>query len=175
MPRRWRNIAWRAIPPTRRRQALVALAAVAVLAGALLVGRDWLAVHRAGERAEADLRATEDDLDAARADHAATVDEVEALRVSLEADLATLAIRQDETATAQGNADAAAAALAELEGRLAASSAELAASTGRLDTLQRCLLGVAEGLNQVAVGDPRGLSQTLREIEGVCAAAGAEL
>jgi hypothetical protein len=161
--------------PERGRRALLALAATIVLAGGLLLGRSWLAIQRDDDRAGADLRATQDEVDAVRAEHEAAVADVEALRVALEADLATLAARQAETATAQGNSDAAAATLTDLQGQLASSSAELAASSGRLGTLQRCLVGVAEGLNQVAVGDPRGLSETLRVIEGTCAAAGAQL
>lgn len=175
MPRRWRNGTRRMAASRGRRRVSVVLAGVSVLVGVALVGRDWLAVRQADDRAGVELRATRDDLDAARADHSATVAEVEALRATLEAELATLALRQGETAAAQGNADAAGATLTALQGQLASSSAELAASEGRLDTLQRCLLGVAEGLNQVAVGDPRGLSVTLRDIEGVCAEAGAEL
>ena len=155
-------------------RVLAALAGASVLVGVALVVRDRLVVQQADDRARAELQATRDDLDVARADHSATVAEVEELRATLEAELATLALRQGETATAQGNADAAGATLTDLQGQLATSSAELAASEGRLDTLQRCLLGVAEGLNQVAVGDPRGLSVTLRDIEGVCAEAGAE-
>ena len=67
------------------------------------------------------------------------------------------------------------AALADLQAQLSASSADLAASTGRLATLQECLVGVAEALNQAAAGDTNGLATTVREIEGTCAAAGAEL
>ena len=175
MPRRWRSAGQRVVATRPRRRVLAAVGVAAVLVGVALVARDWVAVHRAEQRAAAELRTTRDELDGARADRAASVEEVEALRVTLEAELATLALRQAETATAQGNAEAAGAVLTDLQGQLAASSAELAAGQGRLDTLQTCLLGVAEGLNQVAVGDPRGLSVTLRDIEGVCAEAGAEL
>ena len=36
-------------------------------------------------------------------------------------------------------------------------------------------MGVAEALNQAAAGDTNGLGATMREIDGTCAAAGAEL
>ena len=62
--------------------------------------------------------------------------------------------------------------MAELQGRLAASTADLAASTWRLATLQECLVGVAEALNQAAAGDTGGLGTTMREIDGTCAARG---
>jgi chromosome segregation ATPase len=159
----------------RRRLLVRVLAATAVLAAVVLVGRDWLTTDRATERADDRVRETRQQLQATRADHDAAVAEVEALRAALEADLATLMTRRDERAAAQGNADAASAALADLQAQLSASTADLAASTGRLATLQECLVGVAEALNQAATGDTNGLARTVREIEGTCAAAGAEL
>jgi chromosome segregation ATPase len=159
----------------RRRVLLRVLVAAAVLATVLLVGRDWLATDRATDRADGSLRATRRELEATRGDHDAAVAEVEALRAALVADLATLTTRQQERAAAQGNADAASAALTDLQGQLSASTADLAASTGRLATLQECLVGVAEALNQAAAGDTNGLASTVHEIEGTCAAAGAEL
>ena len=97
------------------------------------------------------------------------------MRAGLAAELVTLTTRRDERAAAQGTADATTAALTDLQGVLSASTADLAASTGRLATLQECLVGVAEALNQAAAGDTNGLARTVREIEGTCAAAGAEL
>ena len=159
-----------------RRRWIVRVVAVAVLlAGAVLVGRDWLATNRATERAEDRLREVRHDLGVTSDDHAAAVVEVEALRDTLAADLATLTTRQGEQEAAQGAADATSAALAELQGLLAASTADLATSTDRLSTLQECLVGVAEALNQAAAGDTNGLGATMREIEGTCSAAGAEL
>jgi chromosome segregation ATPase len=159
----------------RRRMLARALVAAAVMAAVVLVGRDWLATDRATERADDSLRVTRHELEVARGDHDATVAEVEALRAALEADLATLTTRREERAAAQGTADAATAALTDLQAQLSASTADLAASTGRLATLQQCLVGVAEALNQAAAGDTNGLTRTVREIEGTCAAAGAQL
>jgi septal ring factor EnvC (AmiA/AmiB activator) len=159
----------------RRRLLVRVLVATAVLAAVVLVGRDWLATDRATERADDRVRETRQQLEVTRADHDAAVAEVEALRAALEADLATLMTRRDERAAAQGNADAAGAALADLQARLSASTVDLAASAGRLATLQECLVGVAEALNQAAAGDTNGLARTVRDIEGTCAAAGAEL
>jgi septal ring factor EnvC (AmiA/AmiB activator) len=158
-----------------RRAVVRVLVAAAVLAAVVLVGRDWLATGRATERADDSLRATRRELEATRGDHDAAAAEVEALRAALEADLATLTTRREERAAAQGTADAATAALTDLQAQLSASTADLAASTGRLATLQRCLVGVAEALNQAAAGDTNGLGATVREIEGTCAAAGAQL
>ena len=159
----------------RRRPLARLLVATAVLVGAVLVGRDWVATARATDRADADLRDARQDLAATRDDHAAAVEEVDALRATLQADLATLAARRVEQEAAQGAADAAGAALTDLEDQLASSRADLAASTGRLATLQQCLVGVAEALNQAAAGDASGLAETVRDIEGTCAAAGAQL
>jgi len=159
----------------RRRLIVRVLVAAAVLTAAVLVGRDWVVTNRAGARADDSLRATRHQLEVTTDDHEAAVEEVEALRATLEADLATLATRQEEREVAQGTADATSAALTELQGRLSASTADLAASTGRLATLQQCLVGVAEALNQAAAGDTNGLTATVREIEGTCADAGAEL
>jgi chromosome segregation ATPase len=158
-----------------RRVLVRVLVAAAVLTAAVLVGQDWLATNRATERTDDRLRVTRDELEVARGDHDAAVAEVEALRAALAAELATLTTRQEERAAAQGTADATSAALTDLQGALSASTADLAASTGRLATLQKCLVGVAEALNQAAAGDTNGLATTVREIEGTCAAAGAEL
>jgi chromosome segregation ATPase len=160
---------------SRRRLLVRVLVAAAVLAAVVLVGRDWLATERATERAADRVRDTRRELEVTRAGHDAAVAEVEALRAALVADLATLTTRQEERAAAQGSAEAASATLADLQAQLSASSADLAASTGRLATLQECLVGVAEALNQAAAGDTNGLATTVRQIEGTCAAAGADL
>ena len=74
-----------------RRRWIVRVVVVAVLlAGAVLVGRDWLATNRATERTEDRLRAARHDLGVTSDDHDAAVAEVEALRATLEAELATL-------------------------------------------------------------------------------------
>jgi hypothetical protein len=158
-----------------RRALARVLVAAAVLTAAVLIGRDWLGTQRATERTDDRLRVTRDELEIARGGPDAAVAEVEALRAALDAELATLTTRRDERAAAQGTADVTSAALTDLQGALSASTADLAASTGRLSTLQECLVGVAEALNQAAAGDTNGLARTMREIEGTCAAAGAEL
>jgi hypothetical protein len=48
-------------------------------------------------------------------------------------------------------------------------------STARLDAFDRCLIGVAQALNQAAVNDTGGLMSTIRSVEGACAQAGVAL
>ncbi len=62
-----------------------------------------------------------------------------------------------------------------MEAQLDAATADLEDRTTRLDALDRCLLGVAGALNQVAVGDTDTLAATVSSIEGTCARAGAVL
>jgi len=57
----------------------------------------------------------------------------------------------------------------------ALSTADLAERENLLQSLDRCVRGVVEGLNQAAVGDIAGLDATLVDVEDTCASAGAIL
>jgi chromosome segregation ATPase len=153
----------------------VAAAALACLVAAGLLVRDWrmtlAATDRAAERlhdTRTSLHRSERDLDAAEA----TAD---ASWASLVAEVDALAARRTERSDAQGTLDAASQQLGGLQAQLTAANVELAASSGRLAALQRCMLGVNEALNQAGARDTAGLARTLRDIEGTCTDAGVQL
>ena len=165
---------WRRLPPRWRVVGAVAAGAV-VLAGAGLVARDWVRTVDAAERVDRELaverlalRDTEDHL-------ASMVDSVDVSRATLLSERASLAARVDEREAAEGTANDAAIWLAGLKDQLASATADLDASSGRLSSLQVCLVGVSQALNQAAARDHAGLAATLREVEGSCSAAGVEL
>jgi cytochrome c556 len=62
-----------------------------------------------------------------------------------------------------------------LEAQLAAARTDLEQRQARLEAFDRCLLGVAQALNQAAVSDVDGLVTTVGAIEADCAAAGVAL
>lgn len=159
----------------RRRRTRVAAAAGAVALAVGFVGRDWLATRDATSEAAARSDEVQVDLDRAADDLSGTRDRVHAGEANLRGQQALLATRQAERTDAQGTADATALWLSALQDQLATATAELDASSGRLDALQVCLAGVAEALNQVAARDTGGVAATVSEIEGSCAEAGVEL
>lgn len=160
-----------------RHRNLVLVGGVVLVATGIVGGatRTWLETRRSTERTEAALRDRRDQLDRAQADLEAATEEFETARATLDDDLATLDQRREERDAAEEVLDTTSALLADLRAQLDAATADLEQSTSRLDALDRCLIGVAEALNQAAVSDLDGLATTLRDIEGTCAQAGAEL
>ena len=75
----------------------------------------------------------------------------------------------------QRNLDVVTLVLTRAQGQLTQSQVGLVQSAVRLDAFDRCLIGVAQALNQAAVSDTRGLAATIDRIEGVCAEAGVVL
>jgi septal ring factor EnvC (AmiA/AmiB activator) len=168
----------RAQPGRWRRGRRIAGSVVVVVVTVVGVGvatRAWFETRDATDRAAAALRDTQNELARTRDDLATATVELEAGRVTLGSELATLAARQSEREAAQGTFDATSLLLADLEAQLEAATADLEDRTARLDALDRCLVGVAEALNQAAVGDTDGLAATVRSVEDTCAEAGAEL
>jgi hypothetical protein len=160
---RWR--AWRRLAG--------AVVVVAVLAtGVTVAARSWFTTRDATDRAAAALHATRADLALARGDVDAATTGLAAAQAALFDELATLSVRQAERDAAQEALDAARRALAESQRQLDASTTDLADRTTRLGALERCLLGVAEALNQASVGDTGGASRTVRAVSDDCADAG---
>ena len=95
--------------------------------------------------------------------------------VRLTDELADLSARRDERDAARQGLEDVTAVLTELEGQLAAAKADLEDRQNRLAAFDRCLLGVAQALNQASVSDVDGLLTTVGAIEGDCAAAGVAL
>ncbi|HEV7758532.1 MAG TPA: hypothetical protein VGO78_06070 [Acidimicrobiales bacterium] len=166
-------------PPAGVRVRLRWLAAVVVAVG-LVAGvtgarRAWSDTRDATERTEASLHATRSDLARTQDELAtATADRHEA-QSTLGDRIALLATRQDERDEAQHGLDVVTVLLTQVQSQLAASQADLHDRTARLDAFNRCLVGVAQALNQAAVNDTRGLVATVHGIEDVCAQAGVAL
>lgn len=174
--RRWPRHPVRAVAARlpRRRARLVAVILVAVVAAGL-VARDWWLTARATDRAaerEAQLLM---EIERTSADLADALAAVDADRGVLRAELDVLTIRQAERAEAEGALADAEVWLAALQGQLTTARAELDAGTARLSSLQTCLAGAADALNQASVGDDLGFLATVREIEHACTAAGVDL
>jgi chromosome segregation ATPase len=160
-------------PPIRWIAAVVVV--VGLVAGVTGARRAWSDTRDATERTEASLRATRSDLARTHDELAtATADRREA-QTTLGDRVATLATRQDERDDAQHGLDVVTLLLTQVQSQLAASQADLQDRTTRLDAFNRCLVGVAQALNQAAVNDTDGLASTVRGIEGVCAQAGVAL
>jgi uncharacterized protein (DUF3084 family) len=170
----------------RRRMGLRALAerwwrvglAIAVVGSVLGVGfavHAWFSTRDATNRTVAALHDRRDDLAGARDDLAAATDQLEDLQAERDGERATLGVREGERDTAQAALDTAGALLTDLRAQLDAATTDLADSTARRDAFDQCLVGIAEALNQAAVGDIGGLGATMRSIEGSCAEAGAVL
>jgi chromosome segregation ATPase len=162
----------------RRRTARIVGAFVVVVAAIVGVGvaaRAWFDTRDETERTEATLHDTRDELARTRDDLDTADVQLEEVRTTLDDELATLGVRRSERDAAQEALDAASLVLVDLEAQLEAATADLEDRTTHLDALDRCLLGVAEALNQAAVGDTGGLAATVSGIEGTCAEAGAEL
>jgi chromosome segregation ATPase len=159
---------------TWSRPVLVA-ALVAAVAGTAGGARAWFDTGEEIDRTAAAVRDTRDDLTAARSDLAGAVADLEEQRAALHAGLATLDAREGERDAAEGTLATAKNRLAELRAELDAATADLAERERLLQVLDRCMRGVVEGLNQVAVGDIAGLDATLVGVEDTCASAGAIL
>jgi chromosome segregation ATPase len=153
----------------------VAALAVACAAAAVLVARDWAATRGATRDTAARLAEARAALDDTAADLDDTRGRIDAGEANLRGQRAVLAVRVTERTEAQAEADAAGAWLAALQAELHTATAELDASTGKLDSLHTCLAGVAQALNQLAARDAAGVAVTVRGIEGPCAAAGVML
>jgi hypothetical protein len=164
---------------TRRpggRRVFGALVGAAVLVTAMVVaGRAWASTRDATERTNtaladtrADIRRTGDELTIAANDR-------DAAQATLGDRVAALASRRDERDTAQEGLDVVTLLLFQVQGQLQASQTDLFLSTARLGAFNRCLVGVAQALNQASVNDTGGLAATIRRIEGDCAEAGVEL
>jgi septal ring factor EnvC (AmiA/AmiB activator) len=154
--------------------AVVAVTVVLV-AAVTAASRAWSTTREDTQRTTASLEATradivrtEDDLDTASADR-------DTARQTLGDRIAALATRRDERDDAQQGLDVVTLLLGQVQSQLAASQADLQLRTSRLDAFNRCLVGVAQALNQAAVNDTNGLLATVRSIEGVCATAGVAL
>ena len=144
-------------------------------AGVTWSWRAWFATRDATDRTvaalhetQADVARTEDALAAATADRAAA-------QSTLGEQVAALATRQDQRDDAQHGLDTVTLLLVQVQAQLTASQADLQDRTARLDAFDRCLVGVAQALNQAAVNDTNGLMATVHGIEGVCAQAGVAL
>lgn len=137
--------------------------------------RAWFGTRDATTRTVAELHDTrtelarvEDDLDAALADLADA-------QATLSDGLTARDARRSERDAAQRALDEAIALLGDAQAKLATSRTELLNQTATLDAFDRCLQGVSEALNQIAVGDTSGFRATISGVEGVCATAGASL
>jgi hypothetical protein len=162
-------------PRPRLRWLAAVVIAVALVAGVTGARRVWSDTRDATERTEASLRATRSDLAHTQDELAtATADRHEA-QSTLGDRIALLATRQDERDDAQHGLDVVTLLLTQVQSQLAASQADLHDRTVRLDAFNRCLVGVAQALNQAAVNDTRGLASTVHGIEDVCAQAGVAL
>jgi septal ring factor EnvC (AmiA/AmiB activator) len=175
-PRRWERFHRLVARAGGRRRLGAAIAAgVLLVAGVTVVARSWMATRDATDRARTDLAATRGDLARARDDVADASEELETVRASLAEDLVTLTLRRSERDAAQAGLDAASLVLAQSQAQLTASTTDLEDRTTRLGALEECLLGVAEALNQAAVGDSGGALATVRGVEGPCDTAGVAL
>jgi len=159
-------------------RARAGLVTMAILLAVLVVGTTgeaWLDTRAATDRTGADIRFTRGELAQVRDDLAAATALYDEAQSSLGDELEALVARRDESEVAQASLDAVNQVLAELEAQLAVAEADLGSRTSRLEAFDRCLVGVVEVLNQVAVSDTDGLATTLGRIGGVCAEAGVVL
>jgi septal ring factor EnvC (AmiA/AmiB activator) len=158
-----------------RRIAPLAAGLVVTFVVASVAWRAWFGTRDATDRAESSLRHTSDELSSTQ-DELATADaDVDDQVATLADGLDALAARRDESDAVQQQLDAAEAVLRDLEAELAAAKLDLAGQQARLEAFDRCLVGVAEALNQIAVHDLDGLAATVRRIESTCAEAGVAL
>jgi hypothetical protein len=155
-----------------RRRIVVSALALACMVAALLVARDWVSTRSAAAESAARLDATRASLHRTDEDLDATRDRIAAGEAELRDKQTLLAVRKAERMAAQGNAEATLAWLTTLQDQLNAATAELDASSGRLEALQTCMGGVARALNQVSAHDSGGVARTMRDIEDSCATAG---
>jgi septal ring factor EnvC (AmiA/AmiB activator) len=154
---------------------LPTLLATTIVLGAGVGARAWFDTRAQFDRTAAAVRDTRRELTGARGDLAVEMARLRAVRAALHAGLATLDTREGERDAAEGVLATTKNRLAELRAELAAATADLAERESRLRSLDRCVRGVVEGLNQAAVGDIAGLDATLAGVEAACASAGASL
>jgi septal ring factor EnvC (AmiA/AmiB activator) len=164
-PRWWR----------RARRILGSIVVIGAILGAGVVARAWFETRDATDRTVVALGDTRDELARARDDLATAKVQLEAAQTTLGGEVATLDARRSEGDAAQAALDTTNRLLADMEAQLDAATSDLEDRTARLDALDRCLVGVAEALNQAAVRDTDGMAATVRGIEGTCAEAGAVL
>jgi chromosome segregation ATPase len=164
-PRRWTSL----------RPILVPTLIAAVVGGTAVGARAWFDTRDEFDRTAAAVRDTRNELADARTDLAGAIADLRAQLAALHAGLATLDTREGERDAAEGALATAKNRLAELRAELAAATADLAERENLLQSLDRCVRGVVEGLNQAAVGDIVGLDATLAGVEDTCASAGAIL
>ncbi len=67
------------------------------------------------------------------------------------------------------------AALEKRNGLVGERTSEIGRREANLVLLSRCFVGASEALNQIAVADVAGFTATLRDVEGACSAARAEM
>ena len=160
---------------SRARRVLPVVAAPMALLLVILAVRWWDGTRDATARARTELRSTEADIADVEEEllGAEAVRRGEAARLADE--LATLSARRDERDAVREGLDSLIATLTDLEAQLAVAKADLEDRQARLAAFDRCLLGVAQALNQASVADVDGLLTTVDAIEGDCTAAGVEL
>jgi chromosome segregation ATPase len=164
-PRRWTWLRPILVP------TLIATVVVSTAVGA----RAWFDTRDEIDRTTAAVRDTRNELAGARHALDGAIADLRAQRAALHAGLATLDTREGERDAAEGALATAENRLVELRAELAAATADLAERENLLQSLDRCVRGVVEGLNQAAVGDIAGLDATLVGVEDTCASAGAIL
>ena len=161
--------------PSRARRIVPVVAGPLALLLLVLAVRWWDGTRDATAEARSELRSTEADI-AAVEDELVAAENVrrgEAARLSDE--LETLSARRDERDAVRDGLDSLVATLTDLEAQLTAARADLENRQARLAAFDRCLLGVAQALNQASVSDVDGLVTTVDAIEDDCTAAGVEL
>jgi hypothetical protein len=165
-PRRW----------TWLRPILVpTVVVIALVVGTAVGARAWYDTRDEFDRTAAAAADTRNELADARHDLAGAIADLRARRAALHAGLAMLDTREGERDAAEGALATAENRLAELRAELAAATADLAEREILLHSIDRCVRGVVEGLNQAAVGDIAGLDASLDGVEDTCASAGAIL
>jgi chromosome segregation ATPase len=143
-----------------------------VVVGTAVGARAWFDTRDEIDRTTAAVRDTRVELAGARQTLAGAIADLRAQRAALHAGLATLDTREGERDAAEEALATAENRLAELRAELAVATADLAERENLLQSLDRCVRGVVEGLNQAAVGDIAGLEATLAGVEDTCASAG---
>jgi septal ring factor EnvC (AmiA/AmiB activator) len=168
-----RTMPW--LQPSRARRIVPVVAGPLALLLVVLAVRWWDGTRDATARARSELRAAEADIGDVEDELAAaeTVRRGEAARLADE--LATLAARRDERDAVREGLDSLLVTLTDLEAQLSLAKADLEDRQARLAAFDRCLLGVAQALNQASVADVDGLADTVGAIEGACTAAGVTL
>lgn len=137
--------------------------------------RAWFGTRDATTRTVAELHETRAELTRVEGDLDTAIAELADARSALSDGLTARDARRSERDAAQRELDEAIGVLAEAQAQLHASKTDLQKQTASLDAFDRCLRGVSEALNQIAVGDTQGFRGTISSVEGVCAEAGASL